>query len=112
MSAHSEPLRLNLAQIRGLLNESAPSRASIVHPAHRAEGQSCKGPIAQNPARRRVSYAARPTLIGVAFAPSCINDERNVIEARQVTRERVSSPVSRYVRFVAPVMGEPLRSHT
>ena len=66
----------------------------------------------QNPARRRVSYAARPTLIAVAFAPSCINDERNVIEAWQVTRERVSSPVSRYARCVAPVMGAPFRSHT
>jgi hypothetical protein len=48
-------------------------------------------------------------MIGVAFAPSCFNAERNVIEAWQVMSERVSSPISRYVRFVAPVMGEPFR---
>jgi len=48
-------------------------------------------------------------MIGVAFALSCINAERNVSEARQVMSERLSSPISRYVRFVAPVMGEPFR---
>ena len=64
------------------------------------------------PRSRSVSYPPRTTLIGVAFAPSCINDELNVIEAWHVMSERVSPAVSRYVRFVAPVMGKPFRSHT
>ncbi len=65
-----------------------------------------------DPAFRPASYPVRTTLVGVAVAPSGINDELNVTEAWQVISERLSSTVSRYVRFVAPGMGEPLRSHT
>lgn len=63
-------------------------------------------------ARRPASYPSGTTLIGMAFAPRCINDEPNVSEARQVIGERASSTVNRYVRFFAPVMGEPFQSHT
>lgn len=48
----------------------------------------------------------------MASAPSCSSDELNVTEAWQEISTRVSSTVSRYVRFVAPGMGEPVRSHT